>query len=130
MKKMDKINLLLESIGKMQWLMDICKVQMTIPEDLSKVKSAHLVEAIDWLTEVYDEYLPAARVRRSVTEEMWKRYEMAGINDLQEILLWETKSVAFRKKVRSALRPPLFIKSKHKTILTGGSNEANKESSK
>ena len=119
--KEEAIMNLLQKYNKVQPLMNICGVDLVMPSGSAKaILMKHLKEGVHWLDELIDNQWRAAnKARHCVPEATWNMYDLNGFcEELQEVILWRKTSTQFRKKVRSRSRPPIFIPSKHKTILT------------
>ena len=73
-------------------------------------KTKTLAFAFDWLHEVYmsEAWEKTARIWKSVSPEIWERYELLGVTDLteQRLLIEEGKKLL---RVWKSNRPRLFI---------------------
>lgn len=118
MKKQEVVSMIMAKIGCMESIFEKSKVTLILPENLSNVHIKHLRVALEWLDELQkEEWFEASRARNTVKEHVWVSYESGYCDELQEVILWKSKSTAFRKKVRSQKRPDLFKKNKHESIL-------------
>lgn len=77
--------------------------------NVERKKLRTLVDAYDWLHDLSmsHEFAAAVKARALVPEEVWKRYTLLGIKDLQEQQIWAKAKDALIKKWRNK-RPNIF----------------------
>lgn len=103
----EKLTKLLGIVRPILLVSGVPEKRLTI--DVKRKKLKTLVDAYDWLHDLSmsHEFLDAVKVRALVSEEVWQRYEILEIRDLQEQILWKKAKENLLKRWRNK-RPNIF----------------------
>lgn len=79
--------------------------------DITQIKPDLQIKAIEFVLMVIEsiEFLEVTRIRDLLSEEMWDRYELLELKNLQEQILYE-KAIANLKQLWQSGRPSYFGK--------------------
>lgn len=85
-----------------------------VPESCELLPMDWVRDGYKWLQSIYDnQVLKWKRIRKSVSEEQWARYENWGdMDDFQEAISMKERNVDLRRALVSRLRPTMFMKTK------------------
>lgn len=103
----EKLTKLLDEMRPILLAVGIHEKRLIINVERKQVKT--LVDAYDWLHELYlsSEFELAKKARSLVSEEVWGNYNLLGIKDLQEQILWNKAKDNLLKRWRHK-RPNIF----------------------
>jgi hypothetical protein len=103
----EKLTELLDVMRPILLASGVPEKRLQINVERKKLKT--LVNAYDWLHDLSmsHEFEAASKARALVSEEIWERYELLGIKDLQEQKIWAETKEALIKRWRSN-RPNIF----------------------
>lgn len=131
--------------SKVDQLIVIDKMTQSMVVTLARIKSPKLLEhgdgseklpatmireAYHWLHDIYNGvFADVKKVRLSLTEEVWERYENWGVDDMRETVVLNAVQLILKKQMAVRRRPDFFKKGKVKDALKGtASTNDNKHS--
>lgn len=121
--KLDLIEAIKAIESEMKWMLDkICvkPEHLTLHEEVESLPMDMLREGYKWLQGIYEtKYVAWSKIRKSIPEDQWKRYELWGDgDDFQESILLKNVGVRLRELLVGRDRPDLFKKTKVKLALS------------
>ena len=128
----------LSEIEKMSSEMGTClqhikgnKDYLSVPEGVEHLNDKWVEDAFNWLTTIYNGvYQDWLEVRKLLSEEQWKRYELwGGFERHREVKMLKKESIKVRTAIISRKRPNFFKKGKVNAAVKKGKKKPTQASS-